>query len=111
MRFRSSRPGKGENPKQFFSRLDNYAEKWFSLAGSPKSYEKIKNLFLREKFLNRCINQLGMYLKERHPKTVEEISNLADQFIEAHGYSSFVKGFLVFQKQIPSNSGSRSASS
>lgn len=46
-----------------------------------------------------------MYLKERHPNTVEEMSNLADQFIEAHGYPSFVKDFQVFQKQNPGNSG------
>lgn len=77
-----------------------------------KSYENTEDLFLKEQFrLNSSSNQFGMYLKERHPKTVEEMPNLADQFCEAHGYSSFVKGFLVFQKQIPSNSGSRSASS
>ncbi|XP_062615055.1 uncharacterized protein LOC134276789 [Saccostrea cucullata] len=40
-----------------------------------------------------------MYLKERHPKNVEEMSNLADQFIEAHGYTSFTKDLQVFQKQ------------
>lgn len=111
LKFRSSRPENGENPSQFFARLDNYVEKWFCLAGSTKSYENIKDLFLREQFLNSCSKQLGMYLKERHPKTVEEMSNLADQFIEAHGYPSFVKDFQVFQKQNPGNSGFRSAGS
>lgn len=101
LKFRSSRSENGENPLQFFARLDNYVEKWFSSAGSPKSYENIKDLFLKEQILNSCSNQLGMYLKERHLNTVEEMSNMADQFIEAHGYSSFVKDFQVFQKQNP----------
>lgn len=62
LKFRSSRPENGESPSQFFARLDNYVEKWFCLAGSTKSYENIKDLFLREPFLNSCSNQLGMYL-------------------------------------------------
>lgn len=45
-----------------------------------------------------CSKSLAIFLKERHPKRVEEISNLADQFIEAHGYSAFSKDIQVFQK-------------
>ncbi|XP_062570645.1 uncharacterized protein LOC134232676 [Saccostrea cucullata] len=40
--------------------------------------------------------------QERHPGNVEDMSNLADQFIEAHGYSSFMKDVQVFQKTYPS---------
>ncbi|XP_062616792.1 uncharacterized protein LOC134278492 [Saccostrea cucullata] len=99
VKFRSSRPEQGENPSQFFARLNNYVEKWLSLADSPKAYDGLKDLCLREQFLNSCSKQLGMYLKERHPKNVEEMSNLADQFIEAHGYTSFTKDLQVFQRQ------------
>ncbi|XP_062601794.1 uncharacterized protein LOC134263457 [Saccostrea cucullata] len=102
VKFRSSRPEQGENPSQFFARLNNYVEKWLSLADSPKTYDGLKDLCLREQFLNSCSKQLGMYLKERHPKNVEEMSNLADQFIEAHGYTSFTKDLQVFQRQPPS---------
>lgn len=45
-----------------------------------------------------CSKSLAIFLKERHPKTVEKMSNLADQFIEAHGYSAFSKDIQVFQK-------------
>lgn len=45
-----------------------------------------------------CSKSLAIFLKERHPKSVEEMSNLADQFIEAHGYSVFSKDIEVFQK-------------
>lgn len=77
-----------------------------------KLYENTEDLFLKEQFrLNSSSNQFGMYLKEYHPKTVEEMPNLADQFIEAHSYSSFVKDFLVFQNQNPRHSGFRSAGS
>lgn len=36
-----------------------------------------------------------MYLRKRHPKTLEDMSNLADYFIDAHGYSPFFKDFEV----------------
>lgn len=45
-----------------------------------------------------CSKSLAIFLKERHSKNVEEMSNLADKLIEAHGYSAFSKDIQVFQK-------------
>ncbi|XP_061195768.1 uncharacterized protein LOC133203996 [Saccostrea echinata] len=101
-KFRTSKPDPGESPSQFFARIDNYVEKWLNLTKSPRTYEGLKDLFLREQFMNSCSRSLAMFLKERHPGNVEEMSNLADQFIEAHGYSSFMKDVQVFQKTYPS---------
>ena len=64
---------------------------------SPRTYEGLKDLFLREQFINNCIKSLTIHLKERHPANEEAISNLAGQFIEAHGNSSSVKD-QVFRK-------------
>lgn len=97
-KFRNSKPEQGESPSQFFARLDNYIERWLSLANSEKTYKGLKDLFLREQFMTGCSKPLAIFLKERHPKSVEEMSNLADQFIEAHGYSAFSKDIQVFQK-------------
>ena len=66
-------------------------KKWLNLANSPRTYEGLKDLFLREEFINSSSKSLTIYLKERHQANVEATSNLADQFIEAHGYSSSVK--------------------
>ncbi|XP_062575090.1 uncharacterized protein LOC134236976 [Saccostrea cucullata] len=101
-KFRTSKPDQGESPSQFFARIDNYVEKWLNLAKSPRTYEGLKDLVLREQFMNSCSRSLAMFLIERHTGNVENISNLADQFIEAHGYSSFRKVVQVFQKTYPS---------
>ena len=94
-KFRSSKPEQGETPSQFFARIDNYIEKWLNLAKSPRTYDGLKDLFLREQFMNSCAKYLAIFLKERHPQTVADMANLADQFIEAHGYSSFYKMFKI----------------
>ncbi|XP_064103315.1 uncharacterized protein LOC135213265 [Macrobrachium nipponense] len=109
-KFRSCKPDQGESPSQFLARLDNYVEKWLNLSGGTRSYEGLKDLFLREQFMNSCSKPLSMFLKERHPKNVDEMSNLADQFIEAHGYSSFTKDSQAFQKLSLIGNSSRGAS-
>ena len=97
-KFRSSKPEQGETPSQFFARIDNYIEKWLNLAKSPRTYDGLKDLFLREQFMSSCAKSLAIFLKGRHPQTVADMANLADQFIEAHGYSSFYKNVQDFQK-------------
>jgi hypothetical protein len=108
-KFRASKPEPGETPSQFFARLDNYILKWLTLAEAGKSFEGLKDLILREQFMNSCGKSLTMFLKERHPKNVAEMSSLADQFIEAHGYSSFTKDSQVFQHSYPKDSGRSSS--
>ncbi|XP_061193708.1 uncharacterized protein LOC133201936 [Saccostrea echinata] len=88
-KFRSSKPEKGENPPQFFAHLDNYLKRWMELAKSPSTFEGLKDLMLREQFISNCSKTLATFLRERHPKDVKEMTRLAEQFIEAHGTSSF----------------------
>ena len=89
-KFRSSKPDKGENPPQFAARLENYLQRWMELAKSPLTFDGLKDLLLREQFIASCSKSLATFLRERHPKNVREMTELAEQFIEAHGSSSFV---------------------
>ena len=50
-----------------------------------KTFEGLKDLILREQFLAVSGKNLVMFLKERKIKSVEEMSQIADQYIEAHG--------------------------
>jgi hypothetical protein len=43
----------------------------------------VKDLFLCEQFILCCSKDLGLFLKERIPKTIQEMARFADQFAEA----------------------------
>ena len=40
-----------------------------------------------EQFINSCPKELAIHLKERKPKTVEEMAEWAEQYLFAHGRS------------------------
>ncbi|KAK3103894.1 hypothetical protein FSP39_022740 [Pinctada imbricata] len=88
-KFRTCKPEQGESPQQFVSRLSNYLERWMSLAKAAQTYGGLKDLLLREQFLTSCNSNLAIFLKERHPQNVQEMTTLAEQFIEAHNNNQF----------------------
>ncbi|KAK3700160.1 hypothetical protein RRG08_047583 [Elysia crispata] len=73
---------------QFRTRLQTYLDKWLHLAGKDKTRpEDIMDLFAMEQLINACGNNLVVFLKERKPKTSDDIVELAEQYIDAHGQS------------------------
>ena len=84
-KFRQARPDKLESPSQFAVRLENHFDRWVELAKVGKSYAGLKNLMLREQYLNSCNPDLSVFLRERTPPSVEQMAKLAEQFIEARG--------------------------
>ncbi len=83
--FRTVKPERGETAPQFSVRLDNLLTRWVDMARAKKSYDGLKDLFLREQFLNSCNDDLATFLKERKPPTVQEMARYAEQYSEAHG--------------------------
>ncbi|XP_069138131.1 uncharacterized protein [Argopecten irradians] len=81
--FRTSRPEGGETFSQFAIQLDNYLERWIELTNTNKTYEGLKDLAMRDQFLQVCNQDLLLFLKERIPKSIDEMSSLADQYAEA----------------------------
>ncbi|XP_069108215.1 uncharacterized protein, partial [Argopecten irradians] len=84
-KFKTGRPEAGETFVQFAVRLDSYFLRWLEMANSPKTFEGVKDLIIRDQFIQACGNELTLFLKERIPATITEMAKLADQFADARG--------------------------
>jgi len=58
--------------------------RWIELANVEKDFEGLKNLVVREQYLERCSVQLAIFLRERKPKDLDELGSIAEQYLEAH---------------------------
>lgn len=89
----------GETASQFAVRLESYLTRWMGLAGAEATYDGLKDIMLREQFIQSSGKNLALFLKERKPRSVTEMAQLADQYNEAH-----MAEFRT-QKQLPHQSG------
>ena len=83
-RFRSAKPESGETPIQFLTRLDNYLLRWIELAKADKSFDGLKTLIVQEQYLSTCPTEMAMHLKEGKPRTIRELGEVAENYVEAH---------------------------
>ena len=84
-RFREATPETEETPDQFIIRLKNYLAKWLELSGSsPQNFDALVDLILKEQFINACSEDLAMYLLERGPKDLVELTTWAQKYLKAH---------------------------
>jgi len=83
-RFRSAKPESGETPIQFLTRLDNYLLRWIELAKADKSFEGLKTLIVQEQYLSTCPTEMAMHLKVGKPRTIRELGEVAENYVEAH---------------------------
>ena len=103
-RFRSSKPEGSETFLQFSSRMDSYLERWVELSKTKKTYDGMKDLFLREQFIWCCNKELSLFLKERIPPSIQDMARYADQFVEARTTCpSQVTQDPMFDKNLPQN--------
>ncbi|XP_033756184.1 uncharacterized protein LOC117338928 [Pecten maximus] len=111
-RFRSGRPETGETFSQFAVRLESDLVRWMEMASVDKTYDGLRDLMVRDQFLQACGNELKLFLKERIPKSIVEMSTLADQFAEARGNASnFVRPARKFDKTSSSMKNQQSSNS
>ncbi|XP_062613758.1 uncharacterized protein LOC134275492 [Saccostrea cucullata] len=82
-KFRKSRPEVGETFSQFVVRLGSYLDRWIELGRVNKTFDGLYDMILRDQFLFMCNKELTLFLKERIPKNIREMCDLADQFREA----------------------------
>jgi len=90
-KFRSSKPEVGETAQQFVVRLEDYLMHWMELAKAPANFEGLVDLLLREQFMNVSPKHLQVFLKEHKVKTVQDMTDLAQQFQEAHNLTDFTQ--------------------
>ncbi|GFR78770.1 hypothetical protein ElyMa_004003100, partial [Elysia marginata] len=58
-KFRSCKPAAGESPDMFVVRIVTYLDRWIELSRTEKSYEKLKDLIVREQFMDACPEDLA----------------------------------------------------
>ena len=84
-RFREATPETEETPDQFVIRLKNYLAEWLELSGSsPQNFDALVDLTVKEQFINACSEDLAMYLLERGPKDLVELTTWAQKYLIAH---------------------------
>ena len=88
-KFRTSKPEVDESPGQFIVRLDRYLLRWLQLSKTDRSFEGLKDLIVKEQFIDSCPKELAIHLRERAPETLVQIAKIADQYLEAHGKHLF----------------------
>ena len=88
-KFRASKPEVDESPEQFIVRLDRHLLRWLELSNTERSFEGLKDLIVKEQFIDSCPKELAIHLRERAPETLVQIAKIADQYLEAHGKHLF----------------------
>ncbi|GFO14924.1 gypsy retrotransposon integrase-like protein 1 [Plakobranchus ocellatus] len=82
-KFRTCKPAEGESPDMFIVRIVTYLDRWIELSKTDKSYEKLKDLIVREQFMDACPEDLATSLREKDIPTLERVAREADLFLKA----------------------------
>ena len=78
--FREVKPETEETPHQFIIHLKNYLAKWLELSGSSSGdFDNTVDLIAKEQFINACSEELAVYLLERGPKDLVDLTTWAQQ--------------------------------
>ena len=98
-KFRSCLPESSESAPQFTVRIESYFIRWIEMAGADKSFNGLKDLLLREQFINASQRDLALFFKERKPGNISEMAELAEQYLEAHGNLFMTQDKLATQEK------------
>ena len=103
-RFRTARPEKGEQPKQFVVRLKGYLEKWVEMSQVDEEFELLFDLILREQFMHCCPKGVELFVKEGQCASTGDVVARAMVYVGAHGVQTFgpLRNQIEFK---PSSSG------
>ena len=88
-KFRASKPEVDESPEQFIVQLDRYLLQWLELSNTARTFDGLKDLIVKEQFIDSCPKDLAIHLRERAPETLAKIAKIGDQYLEAHGKHLF----------------------
>ena len=73
-------------------RLDRYLLRWLELSNTERSFDGLKDLIVKEQFIDACRKEVAIHLRERARETLVQIAKIADQYLEAHGKHLFSSG-------------------
>ena len=82
--FYKSCPESGESCSQFMVRLTSELHRWIDSTKTPKTYEGLVALLIREQFLSVCKLNMAMHLREKPSCSNTELAQFAEKYIDAH---------------------------
>ncbi|XP_074618821.1 uncharacterized protein LOC141877678 [Acropora palmata] len=77
-----STPETDESPDQFIVRLSTYLIEWLELSKTEKTFERLKDVIVKEQFINSCPKELAVHVRERAPETREEMEEKTEKTFE-----------------------------
>ena len=80
-------------------RLDRYLLRWLELSNTERSFDGLKDLIVKEQFIDACRKEVAIHLRERARETLVQIAKIANQYLEAHGKHLFSSGSKKRQVQ------------
>ena len=93
-------------------RLDRYLLRWLELSDTERTFDGLKDLIVKEQFIDSCPKDLAIHLRERAPETLAQIAKIADRYLEAHGKHLFSpvsrKAVVPPEREEPKNTQSNS---
>ena len=95
-KFKNCKPEEGESGVQYAQRIIKYFDRWRDLSIVENSKVGFIDFIVRDQFLHSIPKDMAMFIREREPKDIETVSELADHYLKAHhswwGPSSIQKG-------------------
>ena len=88
-KFRAAKLEVDESPDQFIVRLDRYLLQCLELSDTEQTFDGLKDLIVKEQFIDSCPKDLAIHLRERAPETLAKIAKITDLYLEAHGKHLF----------------------
>ena len=77
-KFRASKPEVDESPEQFIARLDRYLLRWLELLDTEQTFDGLRDLIVKEQFIDSCPKDLAIHLREKAPKTLAKLAKISD---------------------------------
>jgi transposase InsO family protein len=82
-KFHTAKPEVNEAPAQFIARLSNYFSRWLDFSGIEKTFEALRDLMIREQYLDACTVDLAVFLRERALTDLAELAEVAQKYLDA----------------------------
>jgi hypothetical protein len=82
-KLRSVQKSNGETHRQFSVRVRTLMERWIS-GENVSDFDDFQDLLIREQMLESYYPNLQIYLKDRNPKSVQQLAELAEHYEQVH---------------------------
>lgn len=81
----NSRVKPGESPEHFVVMLIHYLKRWVDLTMIEQSCEGLRQLIVREQFLQECLKDLAVFPREKPKANLIESTRSAENYLQARG--------------------------